>query len=121
MHTSAPDECERLWNRYIHATVMLHFLKAGWVGDRARPHMHGSSLRWFVASCCFLGSSPAWAYLDPGTGSLIVQGLIAAVVGALVTGKLYWYKLKSFFSSRRGRGPGEDEPAAKADDSSSSR
>ena len=47
----------------------------------------------FVASIV-----PAHAYLDPGTGSILLQGLIAAVAGGLVTLKLYWYKIRSFFS-----------------------
>jgi len=41
--------------------------------------------------------TPAYAYLDPGTGSLIIQSVIAVVVGASFTIKLYWYKIKSFF------------------------
>jgi len=43
---------------------------------------------------------PAHAYLDPGTGSIILQGLIAAVAAVAVTGKLYWEKIKSFFSRK---------------------
>ncbi len=35
------------------------------------------------------------AYIDPGTGSFLVQGIIAAVIGIGVTGKLYWSKIKS--------------------------
>ncbi len=53
----------------------------------------------------FLGaigaSSPAYAYLDPGTGSMLVQMLLGGVAGALVVGKLYWHQVKAFF----GRGP----------------
>lgn len=44
-------------------------------------------------------SAPAHAYLDPGTGSMILQGLLAGIAGALVVGKLYWLRLKQFFSS----------------------
>ena len=29
------------------------------------------------------GALPAYAYLDPGTGSIILQGIIGAIVGAL--------------------------------------
>ena len=29
------------------------------------------------------GALPAHAYLDPGTGSIILQGIIGAIVGAL--------------------------------------
>lgn len=39
------------------------------------------------------------AYLDPGTGSIILQGLIAAIAGAATVGTLYWHKVKAFFSS----------------------
>ena len=42
-------------------------------------------------------SEPAYAYLDPGTGSLLLQGLIAAILGALYAIKLYWIRLKEFF------------------------
>ncbi len=39
----------------------------------------------------------AHAYLDPGTGSAIIQGLIAAVAMASVTLKVYWHRVLSFF------------------------
>jgi len=45
--------------------------------------------------------APAFAYLDPGTGSMIVQAIIGVVVGALIVLKLYWRKFISFFSRRR--------------------
>ena len=42
-----------------------------------------------------LMSPTAFAYLDPGTGSMIIQMAIAGILGALFTIKLYWYKLKA--------------------------
>jgi hypothetical protein len=51
-----------------------------------------------------LSPGPAWAYIDPGTGSMLVQSLLAIVAGALVAGRLYWRKLKRFFSRRKGDG-----------------
>ena len=42
-----------------------------------------------------LVSGPAYAYLDPGAGSMIIQMLIAGIVGALFTIKMYWYRLKA--------------------------
>jgi hypothetical protein len=42
----------------------------------------------------------AYAYLDPGTGSILLQGLIAAVAGVTITGKLYWSRLKEMFSRK---------------------
>jgi hypothetical protein len=40
------------------------------------------------------------AYIDPGTGSLLLQGLIAGIAAGAYTLKLYWYKFKSFFSRK---------------------
>ncbi len=42
-------------------------------------------------------ASPAYAYLDPGTGSMLVQMLLGGVAGAMVIGKLYWHQVKAFF------------------------
>ncbi|MEM7069629.1 MAG: hypothetical protein AAF478_12180 [Pseudomonadota bacterium] len=42
-----------------------------------------------------LSTSNAYAYLDPGTGSILLQGLIGAVASGMFLAKLYWAKLKS--------------------------
>ena len=46
-------------------------------------------------------SLPAYAYLDPGTGSALIQGLIAAVAAIGVTVKLYWHRIVDFFGMRK--------------------
>jgi hypothetical protein len=38
------------------------------------------------------------AYLDPGSGSFLVQLLIAGIVGAGFLIKVYWKKIKGLFS-----------------------
>ena len=43
---------------------------------------------------------PAHAYLDPGTGSMLIQAVIGAIAAVGVTLRLYWYKIKLMFSSR---------------------
>jgi hypothetical protein len=43
---------------------------------------------------------PAQAYLDPGTGSMILQGIIGVVGGALVAVRIYWNKIKLLFSAK---------------------
>lgn len=35
----------------------------------------------------------AWAYIDPGTGSFVIQGIIAAIVGAGLFIKLFWRRI----------------------------
>ena len=49
---------------------------------------------------CFFFPRMAYAYIDPGTGSYIVQMLIAGLMGALFTIKLYWGRIKLFFLSQ---------------------
>lgn len=48
-----------------------------------------------------------FAYLDPGTGSFILQGIIAGVLGSLVVIKSYWHRLKALFS-RSATPPSDD-------------
>ena len=59
-----------------------------------------------VALALMLVAAPAFAYIDPGTGSFLVQGVIAAVIGAGVAGKLFWHKIKALFT---GKPVGEDD------------
>ncbi len=37
----------------------------------------------------------AYAYLDPGTGSIVVQSIVAGVASSLFVIKLYWHKLRA--------------------------
>lgn len=36
----------------------------------------------------------AHAYLDPGTGSMILQGILGGIAAVAVVGRLYWDRLK---------------------------
>ncbi len=40
-------------------------------------------------------------YLDPGSGSFLLQLLIAGVVGAAFAVRIYWKKIKSFFMKEK--------------------
>jgi hypothetical protein len=44
--------------------------------------------------------SNAYAYLDPGTGSIIAQMLIGTLVGAGLAIKIYWQKIKMKFMKK---------------------
>ncbi|HMK05787.1 MAG TPA: hypothetical protein VK489_16415 [Ferruginibacter sp.] len=37
-------------------------------------------------------------YLDPGSGSYLIQAIIAAILAAGFFIKNFWYKIKSFFT-----------------------
>jgi len=41
--------------------------------------------------------SDAYAYLDPASGSIIIQVLIGALAGIGITLKVYWHKIKEKF------------------------
>ncbi len=41
----------------------------------------------------------AYAYLDPGTGSFIIQIIIAGFVSTMFAIKIYWRKIKDFFGN----------------------
>jgi hypothetical protein len=45
-------------------------------------------------------SHQAAAYLDPGTGSMILQGIIAGIAVVGFTIKSYWYKIRGFFGKQ---------------------
>jgi hypothetical protein len=46
--------------------------------------------------CMCLFPSAAQAYLDPGTGSYLLQMLIAGALGALFVVKVFWKQVKEF-------------------------
>ena len=38
--------------------------------------------------------SKTFGYIDPGSGSLVIQMIVGALVGFGIAIKVYWYKLK---------------------------
>jgi hypothetical protein len=42
----------------------------------------------------------AHSYIDPGTGSIILQAIIGGIAALGFSIKLYWYKIKSFFKKK---------------------
>jgi len=55
--------------------------------------------RTLVAVAFFLVmlAQPAWAYLDPGTGSMIISAIVGLFATVGLALKTYWYKIKAFF------------------------
>ena len=52
-----------------------------------------------VLFCVLAFPASANAYIDPGTGSYIFQTIIAVIIGASFTLKLYWKKVRTFITS----------------------
>jgi len=56
----------------------------------------------FLLLLLTLVSAPAaFAYLDPGTGSALLQGVLGALAAAAVVIKLYWYRLLRLLGLRK--------------------
>jgi hypothetical protein len=53
---------------------------------------------------------PAFAYLDPGAGSALIQGILGAVAAIGVALKLYWHRILKFLGLRKSK----EEVGAKA-------
>ena len=49
-----------------------------------------------ISTYLFCSMSNANAYLDPGTGNIILQAILAFIAGAAATVSLWWMKLKIF-------------------------
>ena len=45
--------------------------------------------------------SKAQAYIDPGSGSIILQALLGALAAAGATVSIYWNKFKNFFKKKK--------------------
>ena len=46
-------------------------------------------------------AGPAQAYIDPSSGSMILQGIIAGIAAILVTAKLWWHRLLVLLGIRK--------------------
>ena len=66
-----------------------------------------------------LASSNAYAYIDPGTGSILIQGIIATIAAVAVTMRLYWYRIKAFFGLGKDKS-NETESSTSASDAEDS-
>lgn len=47
-----------------------------------------------MAVLALFTTTPAWAYLDPGTGSVLLQIILGGIAGLAVAGKLMWHRVK---------------------------
>ena len=56
-------------------------------------------------------ASNAHAYLDPGSGSMMLQLLLAGLAGLAVTLKVFWGKVSRLFRSKAALDEGSDDSA----------
>lgn len=70
---------------------------------------------WITVGTCmlFFVPQPAFAYIDPGTGSMILQLLLAGLAGAALFLRSYWAKVKKILGFRRDTRE-EEKPAKRS-------
>ena len=56
-----------------------------------------------VLSIGLLLPASAHAYLDPGSGSFVIQMILASLLGVLFYVKTAWHQIKAFFASLFGK------------------
>jgi len=54
-----------------------------------------------VPIALLVGAGDAHAYLDPSSGSMILQGIVGGVFAALFLVRRQWAQLKGWFTGRR--------------------
>jgi hypothetical protein len=53
-----------------------------------------------LAAVLFVFPQPAWAYLDPVTGSMIWQVAVGGLLAVTAAIRIYWSKIRSLFSRK---------------------
>jgi hypothetical protein len=52
------------------------------------------SWHWPLALLLLSTAPSAWAYLDPGTGSMLLQVILGGIAAVGVALKLFWHKIR---------------------------
>ena len=75
-------------------------------GSHMKTH---AQLALMIVLLTFLFPQRAEAYLDPGTGSIILQALIGGILGGLIALKASWQKVAGFFNKNKRALPPKEE------------
>jgi len=59
-----------------------------------------------VLVACLSIAPPAYAYLDPGTGSMLISAVLGVAAALALAVKMFWYRLIGLF---RGKRPAADK------------
>ena len=69
-----------------------------------------------VAMILVMIPATAQAYIDPGTGALLVQILLAVIATAIVTVKLWWSRFLTLFKKDKPADNGSDHEGGEPHD-----
>lgn len=87
----------------VHNKLLPHELSLKPLPRRATVNRHGLSIASLSGLLLLMlaWSPPAYGYVDPGAGSLILQLLLGGLAGLFVFGRLFKQKLLRFFRLSR--------------------
>jgi len=63
----------------------------------------------FATALPFIFVSPAYAYLDPGTGSYFIQIFLAVSVSSLFAIKSFWKQILSLFTRSKQKNKSDEQ------------
>jgi hypothetical protein len=66
------------------------------------------SWQWFIAVLLILSAGPVSAYLDPGTGSMLLQVILGGIAAVGVALKLFWHKIRVAIGLGKKSSAGDD-------------
>jgi hypothetical protein len=116
------------WSKVAGLYSILGVLDGQYRGQEASTDLHFShvrrnmgfrrTLQVIVLMVAFVSiAGPAHAYLDPGTGSMLLSALIGVVAAVALALKMFWYQLAGWVrGSKRGSQSGAADNAPPADD-----
>ncbi len=67
------------------------------------------NVRILVLFAVILFAQNAYAYLDPGSGSFIMQAIVTAFIGASLALKVFWQRIKALVARLFSRSRATDE------------
>ena len=53
-----------------------------------------------LCAVCLLTAAPAYTYIDPGTGGMLIQLVTGGAAGLLILGRLYWRRMKDALTGK---------------------
>jgi len=60
-----------------------------------------------VVALCGILTQDAYAYLDPGTGSYVLQIVLGIAFGATMALRIFWTRIKNLFGGKKKNDPAE--------------
>lgn len=66
-------------------------------------------MKYLIMIALALASQPAWAYLDPGTGSMLLQVILGGIAAVGVALKLGWHRIRAALGFAKKSDPDEEQ------------